>query len=101
MLSKEQFIKCMKAIEEKYITTEIFWEKLDTILSENLLDEIAQNDYTKLMIMILKEAMGDKISVLDYWFYECQCSLIEFSNRENVPMKTYEDMYDYIIENNE
>lgn len=102
-LTEENFIKLLSATK----TLEEFYDERSRDFEEICIDScIIFNTYSDNIVDAVADELGDDDEVLSYFYYDTNCSkdysaIIEKKNGENVEFHTFEDVYRYIVKNNE
>jgi len=104
MLSKEKFIKAileLRSIEEDIESVHKALQKLDPDFGGFYLSRV-----NTLIVQLLQDSMDDKYENISYWIYELNYGktwhkgCIIDKNKKDIKLKTAEDLYKYIQENN-
>lgn len=103
MINKKTFVEIIKLIKEQEKIDDDFSTALETICDSWCLYGTKNKAYKALMI-VLKEVFDDKGDWISWWLYEDvkkEVYIESFKGKKTIPLKTPEQLYDFLIKNME
>ena len=99
-MNKEQFIKLMTVIKERYYSLENVYDKLYELFGD-VCDKFINNTSLFPIIKTISEIIGDKENWIDWYIYEKEWGTKEDMkvtdiNNNVVPSETLEDLWELI-----
>lgn len=99
-MTKEQFIKLMTVVKERYCLLESIYDKLDKLFGE-VGDKFINNTSLFPIIKTISEIIGDDENWIEWYVYEKEWGIKEDmevidENNNVVPSETLEDLWKLI-----
>ena len=99
-MTKEQFIKLMEAIKERYYTIERIYDKLDDVfgsVGDLFIDETSMTP----IIDVISEIVEDNDKWIEWYVYDKnwgtdECLTVTDNNGNEIPSETLEDLWGLI-----
>ena len=97
MISKETFCKALELLREQEKIDYDFSKALQTV-GNGFLAFGSENKYREALLLVLREAIGDKYEYIDWWLYEGAPSYEVWTNdgSKKWVLKEEEALYDFI-----
>lgn len=95
MMTKENFIKRMKLIQDFHNKKENMIDFFNKVIEENDCYIPLGDNLTNEMLQMISENMNIKDDLLEWWLYEPVEKIIYYKDEE-ISVKTLEELYDYL-----
>ena len=103
-MNKEEFIKFMYKLGQKYVNNEEFYKASYDLFGSSFIDAVANTSYFDMVIEAWQYAIGDTNKWLSYLIYDCDfnldtfCESINLSDGGHPSINSIGELYDFIKE---
>lgn len=101
-MNKEDFIKFMYKLGQKYVNNEEFYKSSYDLFGSSFIDVVANTSYFDMTIEALQYAIGDTNEWLSYFINDCDfnldtfCESIKLSDGSHPSINSIRELYDFI-----
>jgi len=103
IISKDKFIKYMNVIKSSFIDDVIKSNAINSIIDDSCEKVFIRNKLTSLSVAMLKDLSNDEFDWIEHYIFELDFGKknnvlkVYDKNKNEIPMKTFEDLYNVIV----